>query len=478
VVGAIEEVSPRSSLLRAPHPWHVAHTVDPVPTTVLCSLMSAAIMATRPGCAPPLRRRSATAVGTGRPRTGGGVIFAAPTQEVDIPSAYTLTPADGAGQPTRALHHFVVTRLRASSSGPAGLPASLCELDEPGVSLAAGGVLMAPGLPPLTVSLPGLTRWSVEFGAGEARLVASTSTGRYHLVGRAAGSYVGVHGHARRRFELLVRSVTLATRLPPADATYAKIVRQLGRRAAGMRAYPEADVLAEAPFLLAQSRLLEDPALRCSLFAQELARRSGQARAAATRRSSSPCAQLPATSLATSSLFTPMSSPVRPSAAKPPTPPRAVSPGNCRGSLSPRRMSLSPPAGTPASTLPMAMRQLRSPGSPVTPPGSPRGQPSAVALPKKRKRVSIDVAGSSRRPRPATLTDSLASSASESRAAPLCACAGAPGGCGGASPAAPGSKYASDACGMARARQRVAEMASAGVDVDSFVRQHVEPFSA
>eukprot|EP00168_Porphyra_purpurea_P002044 TRINITY_DN1240_c0_g1_i14.p1 TRINITY_DN1240_c0_g1~~TRINITY_DN1240_c0_g1_i14.p1 ORF type:complete len:136 (+),score=18.32 TRINITY_DN1240_c0_g1_i14:35-409(+) len=124
------------------------------------------------------------------------------------------------------------------------------------------------------------------------------------------------------------------------------------------------------------------------------------------------------------------------------------------------------------------MRPHRSPGSPVTPPGSPRHRLSFVASPKKRQRVSSDVTGSSKKQKLATSTAAPISSACESLAAPLCACAGAPGGCGGASPAASGSKYASDACGMARARQRVAEMASAGVDVDSFVRQHVAPFSA
>eukprot|EP00168_Porphyra_purpurea_P012948 TRINITY_DN347_c0_g2_i8.p1 TRINITY_DN347_c0_g2~~TRINITY_DN347_c0_g2_i8.p1 ORF type:complete len:349 (+),score=68.43 TRINITY_DN347_c0_g2_i8:453-1499(+) len=214
--------------------------------------------------APPPRRRAA--FGTGRPRTSAGGLLSTPVQEVNIPTTYTLAPTNGAGPPTRALYHFVVTRLRPSPAGPAGMPASLCELDEPGTELAAGGVLMAPGLPPLTVSLPRLSGWFVEVGGDEPRLLATTPTGQYRLVGRPAGSYVSTHGRARRRFELLVRSVALATRLPPADATYAKMVRQLGRRAAGMRAYSEADVLAEAPYLLSQSRRLDDPALRCSLL--------------------------------------------------------------------------------------------------------------------------------------------------------------------------------------------------------------------
>jgi len=440
---------------------------------------------------PPPRRRAA--LGTGRPRTGGGSLLSTPVQEVDIPTTYTLAPTNGAGPPTRALHHFVVTRLRPSRAGPAGIPASLCELDEPSTELAAGGVLMAPGQPPLTVSLPRLSGWSVEVGGDEPRLLATTPTGQYRLVGRPAGSYVATHGRARRRFELLVRSVALATRLPPADATYAKIVRQLGRRAAGMRAYSEADVLVEAPYLLAQSRRLDDPALRCSLFAQELARRSAASAAAAKgapspgRRAWTPSLAAPVSMLCSTGAVPtpplPLSPSVRPSAAKPPTAPPARLLGS-RG-LSPRRASLSPPI---THTLPVAMRSPLRLGSPVSPPTSPPPLLASAPSFMKRKRVSGDGGGRvpKRRsppsvvplPPPAAASVRVGGAPGVPAGSAPCACAGAPGGCGGGAPAAAGSKYASDACGMARARQRVAEMAAAGVDVDSFVRARVEPLSA
>lgn len=61
---------------------------------------------------------------------------------------------------------------------------------------------------------------------------------------------------------------------------------------------------------------------------------------------------------------------------------------------------------------------------------------------------------------------------------PRCACGGVVGGCGGSASAAPGSKYASDACGMALAHKRVADMVAAGVDVDAYMRMHVEPLVA
>lgn len=436
--------------------------------------------------------------------------------------AYNLPPLAGAGgPPTRALHHFVVTRLRLSSGGPAGMPAPLDEVEVPGAALAAGGVLNAPGCSPLTVSLPSLTGWTVELGGEEPRLVVTTPTGRYYLVGRPAAAYVAVHGRsrARRRYELLVRAVALATHLPPADATYAKVVRQLGRRAAGMRAYTEADVLAERSFLLAQGWALDDPALRCSLFAQELARRGREISgvvAPAGGRATSPgvspipgaLARVSAASARGGGGTAPLTSAVRPSAAKPPTPPRAGSPGSRGSSLSPRRASRSPlsPRTPP---LPIAMRPPLPPLSPVSQPGSPppacpplgtgssgpAEQAADPAHPKKRKRtVSLkgpvgDRPGGVAAKRRATAGVASSSKASPSGAAaaspsdadvavgPRCACAGAPGGCGGSAPAAAGSKYASDACGMARARQRVTEMAAAGVDVDSFVRVHVEPLS-
>ncbi|KAK1858000.1 hypothetical protein I4F81_000614 [Pyropia yezoensis] len=403
--------------------------------------MSASVLATVKGVVPPPRRRSSAPVGMGRPRpvTSSSVGVSIPVQEAAIPVAYNLPPLAGAGgPPTRALHHFVVTRLRLSSGGPAGMPAPLDEVEVPGAALAAGGVLNAPGCSPLTVSLPSLTGWTVELGGEEPRLVVTTPTGRYYLVGRPAAAYVAVHGRsrARRRYELLVRAVALATHLPPADATYAKVVRQLGRRAAGMRAYTEADVLAERSFLLAQGWALDDPALRCSLFAQELARRGRE-----------------------------ISGVVAPAGG------RATSPVSQPGSPPPA----CPPLGTGSS--------------------GPAGQAADPAHPKKRKRtVSLkgpvgDRPGGVAAKRRATAGVASSSKASPSGAAaaspsdadvavgPRCACAGAPGGCGGSAPAAAGSKYASDACGMARARQRVTEMAAAGVDVDSFVRVHVEPLS-
>lgn len=486
--------------------------------------MSASVLSTVKGVVPPPRRRPAAPVGTGRPRptTGSSVGVTAPVQEGAIPAAYSLPPVAGAGgPPTRALHHFVVTRLRLSSGGPAGMPAPLDELEVPGAALAAGGVLNAPGCPPLTVSLPSLTGWAVELGGEEPRLVVTTLTGRFYLVGRPAAAYVAVHGRsrARRRYELLVRAVALATHLPPADATYAKVVRQLGRRAAGMRAYTEADVLAERSFLLAQGWALDDPALRCSLFAQELARRGreisdgvapagGRADSPGVSPSTGAMAALSAGSARGSAGTSPLASAVRPSAAKPPTPPRAGSPGSRGSSLSPRRASRSPPMSR-SPPLPVAMRPPLPPLSPVSQPGSPprvcpplgtdglgpAGQAIGPTHVKKRKRtMSFKSPGGDRcsdvpAKRRATAGAASSSEASPSGAAaassagadavadPLCACSGAPGGCGGAAPAAAGSKYASDACGMARARQRVVEMAAAGVDVDSFVRVHVEPLS-
>lgn len=480
--------------------------------------MSTSALATVKGVMPPPRRRPATPIGMGRPRatTALSVGVSAPVQESAIPASYNLPPVAGAeGLPTRALHHFVITRLRLSDGGPAGMPAPLDEVEVPGAVLAAGGVLNAPGCPPLTVSLPALTGWAVELGGEEPRLVATTSTGRYYLVGRPAAAYVAVHGRsrARRRYELLVRAVALATHLPPADATYATVVRQLGRRAAGMRAYTEADVLAERSFLLAQGWALDDPALRCSLFAQELARRGREISggvAPTGRRATSPGVSLPSAAVGsrpTGSVWSgsgtsPLTMAVRPSAAKPPTPPRAASPGSRGSSLSPQRVSRTPP-------LPVAMRPPLPPLSPVSQPGSPpreclsqgsdssgpAGQASGATHPKKRKRtVSLDGPDGDRRggvpaKHRATAATAAASNASPSGAAaasvegadagegPLCACAGAPGGCGGTAPATSGSKYASDACGMARARQRVKEMSAAGMDVDSFVRVHVEPLS-
>lgn len=485
--------------------------------------MSTSVATTIKGVVPPPRRRPAAPTGTGRPRppTGSSVGVAAPVQEAAIPAAYNLPPVAGAGgPPTRALHHFVITRLRPSAGGPAGMPAPLDEVEAPGAVLAAGGVLIAPGCPPLTVSLPALTGWAVELGGEAPRLVATTPTGRYYLVGRPAAAYAAVHGRSRsrRRFELLVRAVALATHLPPADATYAKVVRQLGRRAAGMRAYTEADVLAERSFLLAQGWALDDPALRCSLFAQELARRgralSGGGAPAAGRETSPGVSPAAAAAVAPSSSgsarggvsASPLTSTVRPSAAKPPTPPRAGSPGSLGSSLSPRRASRSPPSPrTPP--LPVAMRPPLPPLSPVSQPASPvqvrpplgadgsgaAGQAPVVPLKKRKRLVSAKGdrhGGASTKRRATAAATSSSSAASPSGAAaaasasgadaaerPLCACAGAPGGCGGAASAAPGSKYASDACGMARARQRVVEMAAAGVDVDSFVRVHVEPLS-
>eukprot|EP00168_Porphyra_purpurea_P012949 TRINITY_DN347_c0_g2_i9.p1 TRINITY_DN347_c0_g2~~TRINITY_DN347_c0_g2_i9.p1 ORF type:complete len:243 (+),score=50.19 TRINITY_DN347_c0_g2_i9:1087-1815(+) len=206
------------------------------------------------------------------------------------------------------------------------------------------------------------------------------------------------------------------------------------------------------------------------------------------RRAWIPALAAPVSMLSSSGVVSTMPSPlspsVRPSAAKPPTAPPAGLFGN-RG-LSPRRASLSPPI-TRKPSLPMALRSPLRLGSPVSPPTSPPPRLEAAPVLKKRQRVDDNGGeGASKRRNPPSVVPSPPPAAASVRAGSAlgvpaggtpCACAGAPGGCGGGALAAAGSKYASDACGMARARQRVAEMAAAGVDVDSFVRARVEPLS-
>ena len=242
--------------------------------------------------APPPPPRTPSAGGGGRSgghsgSSSGGAPASrsASVTEVDIPAAYNLTDTDDL--PTRVLHDFVVTRS-APTGGPSSALVSICELDEPGSSLSATGVLKAPGQPPLRVVLPSLNEWCVEHGAQPA-LWIHTKRAWYNVTGSPAPEYARVHSKAQRRFEISARANLLAGALTPAEATYSRFVSLLGQQYGDMRGHTERDILAEAPFILEQARSLEgDQSLLNSHFAKELIRRVTADKKAAARHPPSP----------------------------------------------------------------------------------------------------------------------------------------------------------------------------------------------
>lgn len=242
---------------------------------------------------PPPRLSSGSAAGRSSGSGGGGAVVGgatggrpSPVTETDIPAAYNLTDSDDL--PTRALHDFVVVRSAASANGPAGALASICELDEPGSSLSASGVLKAPGQPPLRVQLPALNEWCVEHGQAPV-LWIHTKRAWYNVTGAPAAEYSRVHAKARRRFEISVRANLLAGALTPPEATYARFISLLGQQYMDMRGHSERDILGETPFILEQARSLEgDQLLLNSAFCKELMRREAAEKKAASRHPASP----------------------------------------------------------------------------------------------------------------------------------------------------------------------------------------------
>lgn len=208
-----------------------------------------------------------------------------PVTEVDISSAYNLTDSDDL--PMRVLHDFVVVRTAASANGPAGALASICELDEPGSSLSASGVLKAPGQPPLRVHLPVLNEWCVEHGQAPV-LWIHTKLAWYNVTGAPAAEYARVHAKARRRFEISVRANLLAGALTPPEATYARFISLLGQQYMDMRGHSERDILGETSFILEQARSLDDGLLLNSAFCKELMRREAAEKKVASRQMASP----------------------------------------------------------------------------------------------------------------------------------------------------------------------------------------------
>ncbi|KAK1860201.1 hypothetical protein I4F81_002790 [Pyropia yezoensis] len=242
---------------------------------------------------PPPRLSSGSAAGRSSGIGGVGAVVGgatggrpSPVTEADIPAAYNLTDSDDL--PTRALHDFVVVRSAASANGPAGALASICELDEPGSSLSASGVLKAPGQPPLRVQLPALNEWCVEHGQAPV-LWIHTKRAWYNVTGAPTAEYSRVHAKARRRFEISVRANLLAGALTPPEATYARFISLLGQQYMDMRGHSERDILGETPFILEQARSLEgDQLLLNSAFCKELMRREAAEKKAASRHPASP----------------------------------------------------------------------------------------------------------------------------------------------------------------------------------------------
>lgn len=242
---------------------------------------------------PPPRLSSGSAAGRSSGIGGVGAVVGgatggrpSPVTEADIPAAYNLTDSDDL--PTRALHDFVVVRSAASANGPAGALASICELDEPGSSLSASGVLKAPGQPPLRVQLPALNEWCVEHGQAPV-LWIHTKRAWYNVTGAPAAEYSRVHAKARRRFEISVRANLLAGALTLPEATYARFISLLGQQYMDMRGHSERDILGETPFILEQARSLEgDQLLLNSAFCKELMRREAAEKKAASRHPASP----------------------------------------------------------------------------------------------------------------------------------------------------------------------------------------------
>lgn len=371
---------------------------------------------------PPPRLSSGSAAGRSSGIGGVGAVVGgatggrpSPVTEADIPAAYNLTDSDDL--PTRALHDFVVVRSAASANGPAGALASICELDEPGSSLSASGVLKAPGQPPLRVQLPALNEWCVEHGQAPV-LWIHTKRAWYNVTGAPAAEYSRVHAKARRRFEISVRANLLAGALTPPEATYARFISLLGQQYMDMRGHSERDILGETPFILEQARSLEgDQLLLNSAFCKELMRREAAEKKAASRHPASPKRQtsgggaaVPAASLKVSSLAASDASPTsaaadrapgtsrfaakdvkdkfkdkekdkgarsppspvgRASASKPPPPPRVTVPPKTKAPpKSSPKAAPSPPAARPPP-LPTALR-----------PPLPKPAPAAAASDK------------------------------------------------------------------------------------------------
>lgn len=371
---------------------------------------------------PPPRLSSGSAAGRSSGIGGVGAVVGgatggrpSPVTEADIPAAYNLTDSDDL--PTRALHDFVVVRSAASANGPAGALASICELDEPGSSLSASGVLKAPGQPPLRVQLPALNEWCVEHGQAPV-LWIHTKRAWYNVTGAPAAEYSRVHAKTRRRFEISVRANLLAGALTPPEATYARFISLLGQQYMDMRGHSERDILGETPFILEQARSLEgDQLLLNSAFCKELMRREAAEKKAASRHPASPKRQtsgggaaVPAASLKVSSLAASDASPTsaaadrapgtsrfaakdvkdkfkdkekdkgarsppspvgRASASKPPPPPRVTVPPKTKAPpKSSPKAAPSPPAARPPP-LPTALR-----------PPLPKPAPAAAASDK------------------------------------------------------------------------------------------------
>lgn len=243
---------------------------------------------------PPPRLSSGSAAGRSGGSGGGGAVGGGgpsngrspPVTEADIPAAYNLTDSDDL--PTRVLHDFVVVRSAAGANGPAGALASICELDDPGSSLSASGVLKAPGQPSLRVHLPALNEWCVEHGQAPV-LWIHTKRAWYNVTGAPAAEYARVHAKARRRFEISVRANLLAGALTPSEATYARFISLLGQQYMDMRGHSERDILGETSFILEQARSLEgDQLLLNSAFCKELMRREAAEKKAASRLPLSP----------------------------------------------------------------------------------------------------------------------------------------------------------------------------------------------
>ena len=182
------------------------------------------------------------------------------TEEVDTPQTFDKS-YDVGRVPQRDLTDFILSRGSEN--------VSICELERPsptGEPIRARGRVVNKSNA-LQVQTAPLTEWCIEYGVEPSLWIRSANV--WYKLLRPAREYNKTHELARRRFEICARIFILCT-TENADSGFNTIASLLACPWRDMRGYSERDILTEREFILAQIKNLNDSALNNCPFVSEL----------------------------------------------------------------------------------------------------------------------------------------------------------------------------------------------------------------
>jgi hypothetical protein len=173
--------------------------------------------------------------------------------------------------PTRLLTSFVF--LKRADLSDVKLEELLARGDgsPPRPDVMGYGVVVPPAgveSPPVCVELGRVLEWQIEY-AKHPRLWVKTACAWYELQ-ESLPEYAKTFSSARSKYEICVRLSILGQLMKGEQLTYGAVCDLLSQRYLHMRAYKEADILAEARFVLEQMAMLGKPALLRSGFIRAL----------------------------------------------------------------------------------------------------------------------------------------------------------------------------------------------------------------